>query len=74
MKTREVTARKIRNGLRKQAEKILREKMKMWEILKRDSDPKEIPWSGITSAYRDNFIQACLSSSNKIIFTGDSTV
>ena len=33
----QLTARKIRNGLCKQAKKVLREKMKIWDILKRDS-------------------------------------
>ena len=32
----QVTQRKIRNGLRKQAEKIQREKDKVWDILKTD--------------------------------------
>ena len=36
----QVTQRKIRNGLRKQAEKIWNEKMKVWEILKRDTTKK----------------------------------
>ena len=32
----QVTQRKIQNGLRKQAEKIWAEKMKVWDILKTD--------------------------------------
>ena len=32
----QLTARKIRNGLRKQAEKILAKKMKVWDVLKQD--------------------------------------
>lgn len=37
----QITERKIRNGKRKQAEKVWAEKMKMWEILKTDhTEPK----------------------------------
>lgn len=38
----QVTQRKIRNGLRKQAAVIQYEKEKIWEILKRGSD-----WNGV---------------------------
>ena len=37
----QVTQRKIRNGLRKQAEKIQREKDKVWDILKEDPSSTE---------------------------------
>ena len=37
----EVTQRKIRNGLRKQAEAVQKEKEKVWDILKTDhTEPK----------------------------------
>lgn len=40
METRQqVTQRKIRNGLRKQADMILREKSKIWDILKQEPKP-----------------------------------
>jgi len=37
----QVTERKIRNGKRKQAEKIWNEKMKVWNALKEDPKPKD---------------------------------
>ena len=37
----QVTARKIRNGLRKQAEKVWAEKMEVWDELKRDPSSTE---------------------------------
>ena len=42
----QVTQRKIRNGLRKQAEKIQREKDKVWDILKEDPN-KRTGWPAI---------------------------
>ena len=43
----EITQRKIRNGLRKQKEAVLKEKMNVWDILK--TDHTKLAW-GVTDS------------------------
>lgn len=53
----QVTQRKIRNGLRKQAEAIQREKEKVWDILKEDPN-KRTGWPAIDNDVNSYYMSA----------------